>query len=204
MRRPSSTLNLIYENVKYSTTVTKTSAQSYAFVLYNSFLEVNLQPLVDGGSLIRFGTESHLTYVKEEVRFVSTCCYWSAYSIIRISFMYWCRMLCRLIDIGWQSRESPPCLLRKTILRYCEQPQQEKWCDFMLKTVTQLQLIRSRIVVLCVIIDQLMVCWIDICGNGSHEDDSPHQNIHGRTTTNPPGWRYAGYNLVVWISQWIM
>ena len=70
--RPSSTLNLIYENVKYSTTVTKTSAQSYAFVLNNSFLEVNLQPLVAGGSLIRFGTESHLTYVTEEVCAVSS------------------------------------------------------------------------------------------------------------------------------------
>ena len=61
-------MSLIFENVKYAVSVHKIGPQSFAFVLNNTFLEVNLTMLADGGSLIRFRKESHLTYVKEEVR----------------------------------------------------------------------------------------------------------------------------------------
>ena len=65
--RPVVTLNLIYEDIKYSVILARTSATSYALVLNNSFIEINLHVLSDGGRLIRYSNTSHVTYVKEEI-----------------------------------------------------------------------------------------------------------------------------------------
>ncbi|ELU03368.1 hypothetical protein CAPTEDRAFT_150877 [Capitella teleta] len=60
-------VELITENQKYITTVTRTSEHSYFITLNGSYLEVEAHRLSDGGLLVNMGGSSHTTYMKEEV-----------------------------------------------------------------------------------------------------------------------------------------
>ena len=65
--KTSTTVEFIYDNIKYRFLVTKSSAQSYVLTISHSRIVVGIRTLGDGGLLILLGNRSHPTYLREEV-----------------------------------------------------------------------------------------------------------------------------------------
>jgi acetyl-CoA carboxylase/biotin carboxylase 1 len=60
-------VDFIYEAVKYSTTVTRSSPTSWTLFLNGGKTFVGARPLADGGLLILLDGKSHAVYWREEV-----------------------------------------------------------------------------------------------------------------------------------------
>jgi len=60
-------VELSYDGFKYEVTTTRTGPTSYTLELNQSFVDVELHALADGGRLVMFGGHSHVTYLTEEV-----------------------------------------------------------------------------------------------------------------------------------------
>ncbi|XP_018104904.1 acetyl-CoA carboxylase isoform X2 [Xenopus laevis] len=60
-------VELIYEGEKYVLKVTRQSPNSYVVIMNNSYVEVDVHRLSDGGLLLSYDGSSYTTYMKEEV-----------------------------------------------------------------------------------------------------------------------------------------
>ncbi|XP_078081038.1 acetyl-CoA carboxylase 1 [Mustelus asterias] len=58
---------LIYEGVKYVLQITRQSPNCYVVIMNNSFVEVDVHRLSDGGLLLSYDGSSYTSYMKEEV-----------------------------------------------------------------------------------------------------------------------------------------
>lgn len=65
--RTDFTVEIIYENVKYSFTSTQSGPHGYTLFINGSVVEVNARKLSDGALLIQLDGKSHVTYAKEDV-----------------------------------------------------------------------------------------------------------------------------------------
>ncbi|XP_075709615.1 acetyl-CoA carboxylase 1 isoform X1 [Rhinoderma darwinii] len=60
-------VELIYEGKKYVLKVTRQSPNSYVVIMNNSYVEVDVHRLSDGGLLLSYDGSSYTTYIKEEI-----------------------------------------------------------------------------------------------------------------------------------------
>ncbi|KAM9292310.1 acetyl-CoA carboxylase 1-like [Gastrophryne carolinensis] len=60
-------VELIYEGQKYVLKVTRQSPNSYVVIMNNSYVEVDVHRLSDGGLLLSYDGSSYTTYIKEEI-----------------------------------------------------------------------------------------------------------------------------------------
>ncbi len=60
-------VELIYEGTKYVVKVTRQCPNSYVVIMNNSYAEVDVHRLSDGGLLLSYDGSSYTTYMKEEV-----------------------------------------------------------------------------------------------------------------------------------------